>query len=368
MKQAELDQSTYHQLFMSAKRTDVGRKSPAYYLVYFLLVDLLGFRSNGQWEKTAWSITVDYEGTPFLIDHRKFGLGIFGIEGPETEATAERVTTCLQKAVKAARPYFDWRAQEAGRQSRLNVVNQSRDLFEHVEFYLGLYDARMSEAEERKDEVITTEIRPNVWTTHRPAYSLKREARHFAVAAIEGFFSWTEHVFIHIAILRGLCSTGEEVAALAKAEWAEKYKAALDVTDATDKRFYDDLAILRRQLRNFVAHGSFGKDGEALLFHSGAGAVPMLLPHNRNHSAFRFGSGLDFKTAPSIDLIKAFIAHLWTGARSPAKIYLQDYDLPVVLTYVKDGTYAAAMHSDAEMESFAGHFAALMDRHVNMDF
>lgn len=364
--QAELDQSTYHQLFMSAKRTDAGRNLPAYYLIYFLLVDLLDFRNNGQWEKTAWSVTVEYEGTPFLIDHRKFGLGIFGMSGSEEIAT--RVTTCLHKAVKAAQPYFEWRAEDAAKQSHLNVVNRSRELFDHVDFYLDLYDARMKEAEERKGEAIKTDIGPNAWSTHYPSYDLMREARHFAIAAIEGFFSWTEHVFIHIAILRGLCSTGEEVATLAKSEWAKKYRAAIDISDPNDKRFYDDLTLLRRQLRNFVAHGSFGKEGEAFQFHSRAGAVPMLLPHKRSKSAFRFGTGLNFETGPSIDLIKAFIAHLWTGDRSPAKIYLQNYELPVVLTQVKDGTYASAMQSDADMEDFASYSAAMRDRHANMDF
>lgn len=368
LKQAELDPPVYRELFMSAKRTNAGRALPPYYLIYFLLVDLLGFRNNGQWEKTAWSVTVDYEGTPFLVDHRKFGLGVFGTEGPETEAIAERVAKCLSKAARAARPYFDWRAAEAAKQSHLNVVNRSRALFARVEFYLDLYDARVEEAEARKAERIKTQTGPNSWSTRYPAYDLRREARWFALSAIESFFSWTEHVFIHIAILRGLCSTGEDVAALAKAEWAEKYKTALDIADKDDKRFYDDLAVLRRQLRNFVAHGSFGKDGEALHFHSGAGAVPMLLPHNRNPSLFRFGSGLDFKTDASIDLVKAFIAHLWTGERSPAKIYLQDYELPVVLTHAKDGTYAAAMCSDTDMGEFAGYLAAMIDRHANMDF
>ena len=155
---------------------------------------------------------------------------------------------------------------------------------------------------------------------------------------------------------------------LAKAEWADKYKAALNVTDSADKRFYDELTELRRQLRNFVAHGSFGKDGEALQFHSGAGAVPMLLPHKRSKTAYRFGSGLDFRLEPSIALIKSFTEHLWTGTRSPAKAYIQDYQHPAVLTYVGDGTYAAAMRSDADMEEFAAFLAHRMDDAANMDF
>lgn len=368
LKEADLNAVTYQQLFMSARRTDAGRKLPDYYLIYFLLVDLLGFRNNGKSAKTAWSVTVEFDGIPFLVDHRKFGLGIFGMHGPETEATAARLATSLQRAVKVARPYFDWRAEDAANQSHLNVVNRSGDLLEHVHFHLGLYDERAAEAEARKAEVIKTQIRPNAWTTHRPSYDLRREARHYAIAAIEGFFSWTEHVFIHIAILRGVLSTGKEVGDLAKAEWADKYKAALDVTDAADKRFYDELAELRRQLRNFVAHGSFGKNGEAFQFHSGAGAVPILLPHKRSKTAYRFGSGLDFRLEPSIALIKAFSEHLWTGIRSPAKTYIRDYQHPAILTYVADGTYAAAMRSDADMEEFAAFLAHRLDDAVNMDF
>ncbi|GGI71085.1 hypothetical protein GCM10007973_05090 [Polymorphobacter multimanifer] len=322
LKQAELSHSTYMPIFMSGKRTSGGRRLPDYYLLYFLLVDLLGFRNNGQWEKTSWSVTVEFEGTPFLIAHRKFGLGLFGLDGPNFESTAARVASCLHRAVKAARPYFDWRAQVAAEQAHLNVLNRSSDLLQHLQFHLVLYDARAAEADTRNDEVIKTQISAHAWTVHRPSVDLRREARHYAIAAIEGFFSWTEHVFIHIAILLGAVTTGKEVNELAKAEWAEKCKAALDLTDAADKRFYDELAELSRQLRNFVAHGSFGKDGEALQFHSGAGAVPMLLPHRRSKSTFRFGSGFEFRLEPSIALVNAFMNHLWTGSRSPAKIYI----------------------------------------------
>ncbi len=42
-------------LFLSS-RTRSGHDLPPYYLVYFLLVDLLGFPNLGQGEKVAWSV------------------------------------------------------------------------------------------------------------------------------------------------------------------------------------------------------------------------------------------------------------------------------------------------------------------------
>ena len=40
---------------MLSSRTNGGRSLPEYYLVYFMLVDLLGFPNMGQWEKSAWT-------------------------------------------------------------------------------------------------------------------------------------------------------------------------------------------------------------------------------------------------------------------------------------------------------------------------
>src|SRR2546430_16485883 len=60
-------------LVWEARRTEAGRSLPHYYLVYFLLVELLRFPNLGRSEKIAWSIPMDFEGTIYLVDHRKFG-------------------------------------------------------------------------------------------------------------------------------------------------------------------------------------------------------------------------------------------------------------------------------------------------------
>ena len=367
LKPADENTSAPQNFLFAAKRTEAGRSLPDYYLVYFLLVDLLGFRNLGRFEKVAWSVPIEYEGRAFLIEHRKFGVGVFAASLPEDEPTAAQIVTRIHKAVKAARPYFDWHAQQAAADSKLNVVNRAPELFARLEFYLGLYDARRAEAEARADEAIKTPTKHGSILTI-PAHNLRREARWFALSAIECFFSWTEHVFIHIAILNGRCATGDDVARLARAEWGEKYKAALDLDDPQDKRFYDELGIMRRQLRNFVAHGAFGKDGEAFHFHSAAGAIPMLLPHQRDRSSFRFGQGVNLKPDEAIGLIREFIVQLWSGKRAAAWVYVQDYALPLILTDVANGVYARAMSSKEAMMEYADHLARLMDRHANMDF
>lgn len=355
----------------SAKRTDAGRLLPPQHLVYFTLVDLLGFKDLGRFEKLAWSIPVDLDGQAFLIEHRKFGVGVFAHD-PETEKdAARRIVTRIHKAVKAARPYFDWLAEQAVARSAVNVVNNSRSLRDRFTFLLEAYRVKAQEAEARKGERIVTAASDAThgWQSISfPAQRLRTEARWFGLAAIEAFFSWTEHVFIHIGVLAGTVTAADGVARLAAAEWATKYKAAFDLSDAASKDFYDRLLTVRTELRNFVAHGAFGKQGEAFSFHSSAGAVPVLLPHRTGSRRYVFGAHLSFDVADAIALIESFIPHLWSGPRAPAEIYVQEYALPLVLTMAADGSYAAAMASPGGMQQLADHLAHQMDQAANMDW
>lgn len=51
LKPADSGTPADKRFLIDAKRTDAGRTLPPYYLVYFLLVDLLGFKNLGQFDK-----------------------------------------------------------------------------------------------------------------------------------------------------------------------------------------------------------------------------------------------------------------------------------------------------------------------------
>lgn len=360
------------EVLFNARRTDAGRKLPAQHLVYFVLVDLLGFRDLGRFEKLAWSIPVELNGRAFLVEHRKFGVGVFAAGGEQDEADAATIVIHIQKAVKAARPFFDWLATKAVEDSAVNVRNNSTSLFERFEYLRDLYRAKADEAENRKGERIvksgTNESGASSQFISYPAMRLRTEAKWLGLAAIEAFFSWTEHVLIHIGILRGKLASADEVARAAEADWATKFKLAVDFTDARSKEFYDELLRVRKELRNFVAHGSFGKEGEAFHFHSSAGAVPVRLPDPVGSRAFSFGQTSSFDVDSALVSIARFIPHLWDGPRAPAKVYVQEYELPLIMTMVRDGAYAKAMTSIEEMTHFAHHLAGKMDIAANMDW
>ena len=351
----------------TAGRTDAGRKLATSYLVYFLLVDLLEFKDLGRFEKLAWSIPVDLDGTAFLVEHRKFGVGVFAADLPAQEPQAEEITQRINKAVKIAAPYFEWIASEAVKRSQLNVYNNSHRLFQRYSYFVKVHNAKVSRAKtfEKKRVVKTRTLPHGGQTVWMPSMVLRQDAQWLALAAIDAFFSWTEHVFVLLAILNGSCTNCNDVADLALSEWQTKYKSAVDISDKTSKSFYDKPAAIRQQLRNFVAHGAFGKQGEAFQFHSTAGAVPLLLPHKRNSHAYKFGNGVDFVEDEALNVLRDFQEHLWSGSRAPAKIYL-DSGLPLVLTMT--GGYAQAMKSAQDMESFVDYLGRQFADAANMDW
>jgi len=368
---------------MMASRTESGFNLPPYYLVYFLLVDLLGFANLGQWEKVAWIVPIRYSGRLYSIEHRKFGIGIFaptyksdlrnigraiasGTPSDEAEQHAREMCELIKKAVAKAEPYFEWRAEQAVAGSELNVINNSVWLFERYEYLRDEYKRLDDEFERKKDERNITKYPNGSFTSHWPAYAIRRHAEWMGQAAIDAFFSWTEHAFIHVAILNGVLKTGDEVAALAAGDWKAKFKAALPIDDAEMKRRYEALLDLRAQIRNYMAHGAFGKRGQAFRFHSGAGAVPVLLTRRQQHRYTLTGKP-DFGEKAALNEIDAFIRYAYTTDAAIALEHVQS-GLASILTYAADGTYGRAMNTMEDMKEFIEYMNHQVDRSVNMDW
>lgn len=357
-------------LLFVAKRTKAGRGLPQHYLIYFLFVDLLKFQNLGRWEKVAWTVPIDFKGKAFIMEYRKMGIGVF-VENPDLyENDVKEIVVLVKKGIKTAQPYFEWIAEQAVENSALNLINKGIPLFNKFQYFLSLYKEKADEAIKRKDEFHEEKLSKDgtARTYYFPSVELRRNAEWLALAAVDSFFTWTEHIFIHIAILFGKISTGKEVADLAEAEWSQKFKQALGVNDAKTKDFFDQLIIIRRQLRNYMAHGAFGKNGEAFHFHSSAGAVPVILPHQKGRNRFTITEDLGFNDVAAVEIIEKFIDHLWSGEREPARLYIQENNIPTILTMAANGTYSQAMKSVEDMKDFLEYLCHEWDNAANMDW
>ena len=369
-----------------AQKMEASRKLPPYYLIYFLLVDFLGFEVLGRFEKLAWSVPIDFNGRAFLIEHRKFGVGVFG--RPEDGETATQIVTLIAKGVREAEPFFKWMAEQAIHASRFNVANNAAALFGRYKYMAGLYksavdDLATAEARHARDEqqrefrYIRLQSSKIDKTAHWrelfdlycfPWVRISQHVSWLALGAIDAFFAWTEHIFVHLAIIQGKITTGDEVAKLMAAEWNVKFKAALDANDKESKYHFDKLVIIRQQLRNFVAHGTFGKAGEAFHFHSKIGAIPVTFDSSKTKRKFSLAENMAFDDVEAMASIENFVAHLWAGCRAVPRIYIQDSDLPLILPMASDGRYAAAMQSPQAMDELVSDLTKQIDAATNMDW
>src|SRR5699024_11385528 len=118
--------------------------------------------------------------------------------------------------------------------------------------------------------------------------------------------------------------------------------ACLDIQDPSIKPHYDKLVAIKRQIRNYMAHGAFGKNGEAFQIHSGAGAVPLLMPHQKGSSRFSMQSGTEFQEEEALNAIEEFMQFYWESITFPEVIYIKS-TLPSILTYSSDFTYSSVM-------------------------
>lgn len=346
--------TTVIDFIFNAKRTKAGFRLPPYYIVYFLFVKLLKFKNLGRFEKTAWSIPIDYNGSLFLIEYRKMGLGLFAHDVIKEEKQAEEIVSIINKASKKAEPYFNFIAQTKVNGSNLNVNNNSLQLRDRFEFFLSEYK-KLGTAIETVDNC-------------SEKHTIKIQANWMALSAIDAFFSWTEHIFIHIAILQGKLTTGKSVTDMAVSEWKSKYKLIFDISKKVEKQYYDKLGLIRQQLRNFYAHGAFGKTGEAFKFHSETGAVPVQIFSKSNANKFSLNGPSGFKESDAIAIIEKFISFLWEGELLPAKIYIEDSSLPLILSYSKNGTYKRAMSTVENMTALVEGLSREFDNAANMDW
>ena len=372
---ASLSGEEWYRAVFGCQRIAPASELPEYYLVYMLLVDLLDFQCFGPREKVAWSIPFKFEGEVYFAEHRKLGLEVFGPAALSVAGTPERIVQRISKGVVSAEPYFKLQADRAIENSHLSVINLSNRLYDRYLFFLEQYRLKCTDADLNAGKVESTEYGDGLVGFSYPETRLRQEAEWLAFSVIDSFFSWSEHVFIHLAILQGHCPTGVEVAELmSNDDWSRKFKMALDISDDDVNRYHRDLLDIRQRFRNFATHGAFGRNKEGFAFLSGAGVVPMTLHHHEGPHSYRFGgnfhhyrSGAVFVGQEQIELIEDFMEFIRSGPLAPAWIYLDEGLNPSLIASHRS-RLSAAMESETAMERLVEFESRLVDMHLNMEY
>jgi hypothetical protein len=367
-RSARNDDPAEGNLLFTVQRTDAGRRLPPYYLVYFLLRDLLGFRDLGAFEKLAWSFPIFFEGTVFLVEHRKMGVGVFCADASQHEDKAADLVRRIWSACKAAEPYFKARAAQAIQAGELNIHNHHATLWGRYRYLRQrLRAAVRAQARADAKPPVRVQHSPTSWSvSSRHQWVARERVAWLTQTVIEAFFAWSEHALVHCAVLRGQISAGPALLALTKDEWRIKFKAAFDTSNPHWKQHLDALLHVREENRNYVAHGAFGKDGRAFEFHSGAGATPLRLKVRGTQPRVTLHALTVTDDGASMVVVDSFVAAVRQHAK-PQWLYLES-GLVTVLTFAKNGYYAMAMADARAMRQFIDHWSNEADNAANMDW
>lgn len=320
-------------------RSNAGRTLPEYYLVYFLLVELLGFKNLGRMEKVSWEIPIDFKGRGYFIAHKKFGLGLFlGKEGDEDDA--EEIVSLIKRAIDKADLFYSWKVDQKIKTSSINIKNEYKSLLDRYQFFRTLsLDKR----------------------------EFSSEGSWLAISAVEAFFSWTEHAFVLMAVLQSKIENGEDFVRISKEEWKKKFQACISLNNKEADSHFNRLLRIKDDVRNYMAHGSFGREGETFHFHSMVGAVPVSISKIKNQK-LSMVKKLYVSPQEILKELDDFIDFFHQDERKRALKYIKNTDYPISLGYVVDGTFKRALESDEDMEDLIKEVDAILFQSWNMDW
>lgn len=333
------DESTRFIKSSYSTRSNTGRSLPEYYLVYFLLVELLGFKDLGRMEKVAWEIPIDFKGKGYLIAHKKFGLGLF-LGKDEDEDDAEEIVNLIKSAIGRADLFYSWKVDQKIKTSSINIKNEYQYLLDRYYFFRTLsFDKKES----------------------------TREGSWLAISAVEAFFSWTEHAFILMAVLQSKIENGEDFVRISKEEWKKKFQVCISLNSRDADSHFNRLLRVKDDVRNYMAHGSFGREGETFHFHSKVGAVPVAISKIKNQK-LSMVTRLYVSPQEILKELDDFIDFFHQDERKRALKYIKNTDYPINLGYVVDGTFKRALESDEDMEVLIKEVDAILFQSWNMEW
>ena len=117
-----------------------------------------------------------------MFSHRE--IPILKPPAEKSDPAAGEVVKLVEKGLRIARPYLHWRAEQAVKESKVNVRNRSVDLYHRFEFLTEEYKSKLAEAEgEGRAREPRTRTPANARVNyHIPDYRLLEKANWLALS------------------------------------------------------------------------------------------------------------------------------------------------------------------------------------------
>jgi hypothetical protein len=332
------------------------------YSIFLALVTFSNYPYYGHREKIAWTVPVRFKGIPYLISHQKFGLRIHPANPSETNRKLEEVMIGrLLHAVHITDALVKPFAEEQVRAGKVTIDNQGT-------LYRGKYEFFRAKAEECYERPEKMEGEAPLITINRK-FKADREGFFYASAALEGYFSYLEHLLVLVLAFCDFDPAKDNLVEFITSFWTEKFQRIFDLgSDNAAEQVYHPLLQIKEKFRNPLSHGGFDRDATMLYFHvPGLGAVPMSLSRQAESIHFGFNpiEGVSFKQVCAVlDRADEFFT---TG---PKRLQTHCVMSGICISFSEQSVqrYRKAVESKETADAFVDYQLIEMDNATNMDW
>jgi hypothetical protein len=199
------------------------------YSIFLALVTFSNYPYYGRCEKIAWTVPVRFKGIPYLISHQKFGLRIHPANPAETNAELEcamidRLLHAVHITDALVKPF----AHDQVRAGKVTIDNQGA-------LYRGKYEFFRAKAEECYETPQKVDGEDPIITINRKLKA-DREGFFYASAALEGYFSYLEHLLVLVLVFCDFDPSKDNLVEFITSFWAESSSAYSTLVPTTPPR------------------------------------------------------------------------------------------------------------------------------------
>jgi hypothetical protein len=310
----------------------------------------------------AWAISASYAQTGFTICFEKFGLALYVFEAARFSMVRE-IIRALGRCCSVAESYLKTEIETRLVSAQVTIENQ----YYRFEGAYQFFRTRAREAYSTPPaKPVTNKTRfgeVTTWDKYRP----KKEGGYLASAMLDAYFSKLEHLLVLMSAFSNLDFENGGLRRFVGDFWSDKFKALFDVqSDKHAKRIYDDLRNIKEELRNPASHGGFLKNGESFLFHSEAGALPVMLTRSNVDFEFRITPVPPSTFDQVCELLDRADTFLKNSSLAEGFAFAVA-GLDVAFDAKSRQEFRRAAQSD-DFEAFLNRRAYIQDMHANMDY
>lgn len=358
---------------------------PVPWLAHLVLVQVLGAEDLGIAEKVRWRVAFRFDGVEAMLAHQKFGVRLYlGHQSADTGPALVRPAEVVNKLNTVIRAVEADSLAGVSRQrvneANVTVMNQHARLRRAYGYFRSNAEELLaastapdtgvgtSEDGTRLDELV---VGPGAFTAMMagPSRGWRRleEGSFQAVAAINAYFSWLEHVLVLMhAFTRESPGNGRLRAHIGD-KWGTKFRVIFSADDKSAAKVVSNLYDVAETYRNPFGHGGFDKRLGTVGVHlEGIGAVPARLTDIRRSPHFEvypFGPDSFADVARCFDQTDQFLRE---GPMALAMRWVES-GLDVPFDARSRQRIKRNMRTPAQFEAFIERCSIEVDDHLNMD-